>query len=148
VEGTDMTITENTSPTRVAGKSRLAVIGATSAAAVATWAVLAPLAGIDLEAEQGSSTTEVTGVAVFLAATLSALAGWGLLALLERRTVNARKIWTLLAVAACVLSLGSPLVSGIGIGAKLGLALLHLVVGAVVVLGLRRTALSATDRCN
>ncbi|ONI74569.1 hypothetical protein BWI15_12745 [Kribbella sp. ALI-6-A] len=143
-----MTITKNTSPTRVAGKSRLAVIGATSAATVATWAVLAPLAGIELKAEQGSSTTEVTGVAVFLAATVSALAGWGLLALLERRTVNARKIWTMLAVAACVLSLGSPLVSGIGIGAKLGLALLHLVVGAVVVLGLRRTALSATDRCD
>jgi hypothetical protein len=115
---------------------------------VATWAVLAPLAGIELKAEQGSSTTEVTGVAVFLAATVSAFAGWGLLALLERRTVNARKIWTILAIAACILSLGSPLVSGIGVGAKLGLALLHLVVGAVVVLGLRRTALSAADRCN
>ncbi|TDD30131.1 hypothetical protein E1218_02275 [Kribbella turkmenica] len=71
----------------------------------------------------------------------------GLLAVLERRTVNARKVWTVVAVTACVLSLGSPLTSGIGAGARVGLAALHLVVGAAVILGLRRTALSATERC-
>jgi hypothetical protein len=143
-----MTITANKPVTRVPGKSRLAVVGATSAAALVAWAVLSPLAGIDLKAEQGTSTIDVTVVSVFVAATAMACAGWGLLALLERRTVNARKIWTILAAAACVPSLGSPLVSGIGIGAKLGLASLHLIVGAVVIAGLRRTALSARDRCN
>jgi Family of unknown function (DUF6069) len=63
-----------------------------------------------------------------------------MLGLLERRTANSRKIWTIVALIACVLSLGSPLISGIGAGAKLGLASLHLVVGAVLIPGLRRTA--------
>jgi uncharacterized protein DUF6069 len=76
-----------------------------------------------------------------------AFAGWGLLAILERRTLNARKVWTVLAVITCITSLGSPLFSGIGADAKLGLASLHLVVGATVILGLRRTALSAAERC-
>ena len=61
--------------------------------------------------------------------------------------VNARKVWTVVAVIACIMSLGSPLFSGIGVGAKLGLASLHLVVGAAVILGLRRTALTAAERC-
>ena len=143
-----MTITANKPVTRVPGKSRLAVVGATSAAALVAWAALSPLAGIDLKAEQGTSTIDVTGASVFVAATAMAFAGWCLLALLERRTVNARKIWTILAAAACILSLGSPLVGGIGLGAKLGLASLHLIVGAVVIAGLHRTALSACDRCN
>jgi hypothetical protein len=147
-EGTKMTITANKPVTRVPGKSRLAVVGATSAAALVAWAVLGPLAGLDLKAEQGSSTIDITGVSVFVSATALAFAGWGLLALLERRTVNARKVWTIVAASFCVMSLGSPLVGGIGIGAKLGLASLHLIVGAIVIVGLHRTALSACDRCN
>ncbi|GAB3831097.1 DUF6069 family protein [Kribbella italica] len=147
-EGITMTITAGKPITRVPGKSRLAVVGATSAAALVAWAVLGPLAGIELRAEQGTSTTDITGVSVFVSATLMAFAGWGLLAVLERRTVNARKVWTILAASACILSLGSPLVAGIGVGAKLGLASLHLIVGAVVIAGLHRTALSACDRCN
>ncbi|MEV6283662.1 DUF6069 family protein [Kribbella sp. NPDC051770] len=143
-----MTITTNKPRTRVEGKSRLAVVGATSAAALVAWAILGPLAGIDLQAEQGSSTIDITWVSVFVSATLMGFAGWGLLALLERRTVNARKIWTVIAACACIMSLGSPLVAGIGIGAKLGLASLHLVVGAIVITGLHRTALSPCERRN
>ncbi len=134
--------------TRVPGKSRLAVVGATSAAALVAWAVLGPLAGLDLKAEQGTTVYDVNGVSVFVAATAMAFAGWLLLAVLERRTVNARKVWTVVAACACIMSLGSPLVGGIGLGAKLGLASLHLIVGAVVIVGLHRTALSACDRCN
>jgi hypothetical protein len=76
-----------------------------------------------------------------------ALAGWALLAILECRILKARTIWTVLATITCVTSLGSPLSSGIGLGAKLGMASLHLVVGAAVIVGLRRTALSAVERC-
>jgi hypothetical protein len=132
---------------RVEGRSRLAVVGVTVVAALAGWAVLSPLAGIDLQARQGG-TVEVNGGGVFFASAAMAFAGWGLLALLERRTRAARKVWTVVAVIACITSLGSPLFGGIGIGAKLGLASLHLVVGAVVILGLRRTALTAAERCS
>lgn len=133
-------------PIRVEGRSRLAVVGVTVAAALAVWALLVPVAGLELEAQQGSRI-HVGAVSVFFASTAMAFAGWGLLAILERRTLNARKVWTVCAVIACLTSLGSPLSSGIGVGAKLGLASLHLIVGAAVIFGLRRTALSATERC-
>jgi hypothetical protein len=133
-------------PVRVEGRSRLAVVGVTVVAALALWVLLAPVAGLELEAQQGSQIHVGAG-SVFFASAAMAFAGWGLLAVLERRTVNARKVWTVLAVIACVTSLGSPLFSGIGAGAKLGLASLHLVVGATVIFGLRRTAMSASERC-
>jgi hypothetical protein len=142
-----MSVELDVRPIRVEGRSRLAVVGITVVAALALWALLAPVAGIELEALQGDRRIQVGAVSVLFASAAMAFAGWGLLAILERRTVNARKVWTVVAVIACITSLGSPLSSGIGAGAKLGLASLHLIVGAAVVLGLRRTALSATERC-
>ena len=133
-------------PIRVPGRSRLAVVGVAVAAALVGWATLSPLAGIELAAQQGSRI-EVNAVYVFLASAGMAFAGWGLLAILERRTPNARNVWTIVAVITCLMSLGSPLDHGIGLGAKLGLASLHLIVGATVIAGLRRTTLSAAERC-
>ena len=133
-------------PIRVPGRSRLAVVGVTVAAALAVWAILAPLAGITLEAQQGGRM-HINAGSVFFASAVVAFAGWGLLAILERRTPNARTVWTVVAVIAWIVSLGSPLFNGIGIEAKLGLASLHLVVGAAVIVGLRRTALTAAERC-
>lgn len=91
---------------------------------------------------------QIGAVSVLFASAAMAFAGWGLLAILEHNTVNARKAWTVVAVIACVTSLGSPIFGGIGVGAKLGLASLHLVVGAGTIFGLRRTALSVSARCN
>jgi hypothetical protein len=142
-----MSVQLDVRPIRVEDRSRLAVVGVTVAAALALWAIVAPVAGVELEAIQGTRQIHVGPGSILFASAAMSLAGWGLLAFLERRTPNARKVWTILAVAACILSLGSPLVSGIGVGAKLSLASLHLIVGATVVLGLRRTALSATERC-
>jgi hypothetical protein len=142
-----MSITIENKPTRVAGRSRLVVVGGTVAVALAWWAVLAHVAGIELEAKQGA-TVHIGGVSVVFASAAMAFAGWGLLALLEKKTLNARKVWTVVAVIACVMSLGSPLTGGIEVGAKLGLASLHLLVGAAVIIGLRRTALSVTERCD
>jgi hypothetical protein len=122
------------------------VVGVTVAAALAVWAILAPLAGLTLEAQQGGRMHIGAG-SVFFASAIVAFAGWGLLAILERRTPNARTVWTVVAVIVCITSLGSPLSNGIGVGAKLGLAALHLVVGTAVIVGLRRTALTAAERC-
>ena len=139
------TSAQPTAQRRVPGRSRLAVVGVAAAAAVAWWVVLAPLAGLTLAARQGG-TQHIGAVAVLLSTIFVSFAGWGLLAILERRTPRARHIWTVVATIVCVTSLGSPLMNGIGVGAKLGLASLHLVVGAAVVFGLRRTALSAAER--
>jgi hypothetical protein len=133
-------------PIRVHGRNRLAVVGITVAAALAWWAILAHAFGITLDAQQGS-LMHIGAGQVFFASAVLAFLGWGLLAILERRTPNARTVWTVVATIVCLTSLGSPLSGGIGVGAKLGLASLHLVVGAIVILGLRRTALTAAERC-
>ncbi|MFD3401007.1 DUF6069 family protein [Kribbella sp. NPDC058693] len=117
----------------------------TAAAALADWAILAKLAGLTLTARQGG-TQHIGAAAVLAASIVVAFAGWGLLAILERRTTKARDTWTIIAAIVCILSLGSPLTNGIGLGAKLGLASLHLIVGATVILGLRRTS-APTERC-
>jgi hypothetical protein len=155
--GADMNIIENDRPgtaeelagapaRRVDGRRRLNVVGFAVGVALIWWAILSQALGIDLVAKQGS-VMHINGVSVFVATLVVSLAGWGLLAILERRTVNARTVWTVVATIFCITSLGSPLLNGIGVDAKLALASLHLVVGACVILGLRRTALSAAERC-
>lgn len=133
-------------PRRVPGRSRLAVVGVAALAALADWAILAPLAGLTLEARQ-AGTQHIGAITVVVATIFVAFAGWALLSILERRTPRAQNLWTVVATIVCVTSLGSPLTNGIGTGAKLGLASLHLVVGAIVILGLRRTTLTAAERC-
>jgi hypothetical protein len=110
--------TANNGSGRTATRGRPAIVGATVLAALALWALLSQLAGVDLQVEQGGPTMHIGGVSVFVASAVVSLAGWGLLALLERRTANARKIWTIVAVIGCALSLGSPLISGVGAGAE------------------------------
>lgn len=142
-----MTITMEKKPTRVTGRSRLAVVAATVAVALVEAGQYWPrsLASSWKPSRERRFTSGECRSSSPRPRCRSC--GWGLLALLERRTVNARKVWTVVAAIACITSLGSPLTSGIGIGAKLGLASLHLLVGAATIYGLRRTALSATDRC-
>jgi hypothetical protein len=145
------TITQ--SPTRPAkrrtDRSRLLVVGLTAAAALAWWAVLVPLAGLTLDARQGGvlPVQHVNAPTIAVASASIAFSGWALLAILEHYAIGARKAWTIVAVISCLMSFGSPLTGGVGVGAKLGLASFHLLVGAIVIFGLHRTALSAQDRC-
>lgn len=133
-----MTVTsDNTSRSRIRG--RAAIVGAAVMGALAVQAVLTQLLGMELEAKQGSSASVVGGVSVAIAAGVMSLAGWGLLALLERRTTRAERSWTIVAMVFTAVSLLGPLGSGVGPGAKVGLAALHLVVAAVLIPGLRRT---------
>ncbi|MEV8376261.1 DUF6069 family protein [Kribbella sp. NPDC056861] len=122
-------------------RNRLAVAALTTVAALIWWTVLTQAFDVDLTAEQGG-TIHIGAVSVLIASLAMSLGGWALLAILERNTTAARKAWTITALICCTLSLGSPLTSGIGTGAKLGLASLHLLVGTVVILGLRRTTAS------
>ncbi|MEV6971409.1 DUF6069 family protein [Hamadaea sp. NPDC051192] len=116
---------------------RLSVTAAAVAVAGAGFALLSGPAGIDLAVQTGTSTMEVTLAAALIAGAVSALAGWGLLALLERVTGRALLIWTLIASGFLLLSLLLGPTGGVSGAAKLGLAALHLAVGAVVIPGLR-----------
>ncbi|MGC4870091.1 DUF6069 family protein [Micromonospora sp. DT53] len=125
---------------------RAAVAAGAIVAAVAEFALLHAAAGVDLAVRSGSATRQVTVAAVVVAAVVAALAGWALLALLEPRTNRSRVWWTSIAVAVLLLSLvvGPP--SGVGGGAKATLALLHLSVGVILIVGLPRPRLDEATR--
>lgn len=92
-----------------------------------------------LGAAQQSQALGAPFVAVVSA--LAALAGWGLLAVLERFTAAARRVWTVIATVALLLSLGAPL-SGHGVtaGSRFTLVAMHLAVGAAVITLMRRSS--------
>ncbi|MGI5493677.1 DUF6069 family protein [Microtetraspora malaysiensis] len=115
----------------------LTAIGAPSAA-LAVWALAVPVAGTALTVRMGDGTQLVGPVLVAVTSLLVGLAGWGLLAVLERFASQPGRIWTIVALVVLALSLFGPVGSAVGTAAMLVLLLLHLVVGAVLVLGLAR----------
>ncbi|GAA2276106.1 hypothetical protein GCM10010149_18980 [Nonomuraea roseoviolacea subsp. roseoviolacea] len=113
------------------------MIGAT-AAALAVWALAVPVAGVTLTVRTGGGAQTVGAVPVAVVSLLAGLAGWALLAVLERRAARPRRIWTITALVVCVVSLAGPLGSAAGAAATLVLLSLHLVVGAVLITWLAR----------
>jgi hypothetical protein len=139
-----MTTQETTRSTAGLGarqRGALAVAGATVAAAV-PWAVAA-IAGTDLEVTSGGWTMDVGLPLVLGAALVVSLAGWGVLALLQRRLGDprrARRIWTIIAVTVLLLSLAGPLTADATTAARVYLAHMHVAVGLVLIPGLRAAA--------
>lgn len=128
--------------TRTPGRvrARALAVAATVAAAVLVWLVGEPLLGNDLVIEQPGRPPLDLGLAAFVTITLGAsLAGWAVLALLEKITRYGRRIWTGLAVAVIALSFLPFLVSEMSTGSAVVLTLVHLVVGAVLIPLMLRT---------
>ncbi|MCF0091850.1 DUF6069 family protein [Micromonospora sp. MH99] len=120
-------------------RNRSVAVAVAVLAAVAVWSG-ATLAGAQLTVDQGSGPQDVPVLAVLMTSALAALLGWALLAVLERFSARATTIWTGIAVAVLVLSLLPALLVDASAGTRFTLVLMHLVVGAVVILGLRRGA--------
>jgi hypothetical protein len=76
---------------------------------------------------------------VALASLLAGLAGAGLLALLERLTTNARRVWTIAAVVLLLISLAGPL-GGVKPSTVVALICLHVLVGGALIVGYRRAS--------
>ncbi|GAA1539690.1 hypothetical protein GCM10009827_068730 [Dactylosporangium maewongense] len=115
----------------------LAIAGAAVLALIVYF--IARSAAGDLVVKSGGSEQTVSAVAVVATVVIAGLLGWGLLALLERFTAKGRTIWTVIAVVFLVLSLLGPL-GGTDAGTKVSLALLHLLVGAVIITAFTRTS--------
>jgi CDP-diglyceride synthetase len=114
----------------------IAVVAAIVSTSLA-WALVEGPGGVDLKApvfEAGQDVFDVGLVAVILTSGLAALAAWAVLAVVERRSSNPRRTWTILAVFGLVLSFG-PVVSGTGIDSadRWLLATLHVVTGLVLI---------------
>jgi hypothetical protein len=110
-------------------------------AAVLAWIVEVPLLGIHLTFRFGASHVQTIAVGQVIGVTIAAsLLGWLLLAVLERRTPQARLRWTVIALAGLVASLALPLAAATTTSAVAGLIVMHLAVGAAVIPALARTA--------
>jgi Family of unknown function (DUF6069) len=133
-----------TPTTRLRRARALAVIAA-ALAALAVWLISDPLLGIDLTALTAPGSEELQPITPALVAGTSlvvALAGWALLALLERFTARTRTIWTAIALLVALLSLAGPLsaLASTTAANAVALALMHLAVAAVLIPGLAGTS--------
>lgn len=131
-------------------QSRMTAVGGAVGAALAVWVLAEGALGIDLQQpafETAQKTQDIGPALVAVTSAFGALAGWALLAGLERLTARARGAWTAIAVLTLVGSLGAPL-SGTGISDenRLMLVLMHVAVAAVVIPALYRTSPSRTRR--
>lgn len=129
---------------------RLGAVIAAVAAAVAGWLLIEVVAGVDLRAPAFDARTGSQDIglsAVLLTSLVASLAAWGLLAVSERYLPRSRRIWTVLAAAGLVLSLGGPM-SGTDIetSRRVLLLALHVIVAAVLIPILYRTATTPPER--
>jgi hypothetical protein len=119
--------------------TRALAVGGAVVAALAVWAVSVPLLGVDLLIRFGSGPAQTVGVAYVIGASLlGSLAGWGLLALLERRSARPAQLWTRIAAIGTLISLSLPLIIATTAAARTSLALMHVAVGGVLILVLHR----------
>ena len=121
-------------------RRRLIVIGAGAAAAALIWTIAVPVFGGQLLVRFGAGAPQAVGLGFVVAGSVAApLLGWALLAFLERRTSRAGTLWTRTACVVLLVSFALPLSAGVTISTKTTLMLMHIVVGSVVIIGLRRS---------
>jgi hypothetical protein len=123
------------------GRARALCAAGGALAAALAWTVEVPLLSIHLNYRFGTAHTQTIAAGQVIAVTAAAaLLGWLLLALLERRSPHARRLWTTIAVAAVAASLALPLAAATTTSAAAGLIVMHLTVGAAVIPAMARTA--------
>ncbi|MPZ54362.1 MAG: hypothetical protein GEU79_16825, partial [Acidimicrobiia bacterium] len=97
---------ENTmETTEPSGWVRPVGVAAASAVALVIWAIGGALGADYVVPGFTGAPDQVNAVDVIMVAAGISLVGWGFLALLERFTKNARRIWTIVAAALTVLSI-------------------------------------------
>lgn len=134
-------MTDSRTAVRARRTARLTGVIAAVVAALAGWAVAELGVGIDLRQPGG----DIGAAAVVVASASASLAGWALLAVLERFTARPGRWWVAIAVGFAVASLLAPLTTpGIDAAGRVVLALLHAVVAAVLIPLLYRTAIDRT----
>ncbi|MEO3784044.1 DUF6069 family protein [Actinocorallia sp. B10E7] len=109
---------------------------------VLIWIVADVFLESDLRIPDGPGTTATSALAlpaVAISVAVISLAGWALLAVLERLHRHGRTAWTVVALLVLVLSLFAPLFSpGLGPGNRVALVCLHLAAAAILIPAYRR----------
>lgn len=127
--------------TRSTHTVRVVTVATAIAAALLVWLIAGPVAGVEVAVRSGQGTQDIGAVHVVVVTAFAGLAGWALLATLERRAGDPIGVWTVVAVVVLLLSLVGPLGAST-VGAALTLVALHLVTGVVLFVGFRRSAVS------
>jgi hypothetical protein len=138
-------VTSYTAPPSHASRVRyrLLAVAVSVIAALAVWGV-AFVAGAALEVTSPLvGTLQINALIVIAAALPLAFAAWAVLALLERRSPNARRIWTIIAVAVLVVTLAPLAFLDATLGTKVALASMHIATGLVLIFMLRHGARAA-----
>jgi Family of unknown function (DUF6069) len=113
---------------------RAVAVAIAVAAALAVWVAAVPVAGVDLVV-LADRPRRIGPAVVVLAVLTAGAAGWTLLAVLEHLFREAAVVWVAIALPVLILSLVVPM-SATSVAAMIALAAMHLVVGAVLVIGL------------
>lgn len=117
---------------------RCAVVAGAVCAALLVWLVADPVLGQELRIVEEARVMEIGPFPVLSLSLGFALAGWALLAVLERFVRPARRAWAVVATAALLLSFLPLTGDGMSGGTRTSLALMHLAVAAVLIPGLTR----------
>ena len=113
------------------------VVATAAFAVLVTWALWTRVGDVHLAVRSGDGDREVGAGAATVTAVVVSVAGALLARLLSRRAEDGLRWWTVIACATWLLSMVGPL-GATSLPAGVGLASLHLVVGAVVIFGVRR----------
>jgi Family of unknown function (DUF6069) len=136
---TAVSVPRKTLPTTAVRRRRALTVTGAALAPTAVW-LLAQATGTELKVTLAGQPPMVVSVPIIVVTALAAsLAGWAALAVLRRTTSHARTLWTGLAVAALLASFGPVAIVQTNAAARTFLALMHLTVATVLILGLRGT---------
>jgi Family of unknown function (DUF6069) len=131
-------------------RQRLLTVAGGTLGALAVWAVAEWVVGLDLRMpafSSGQQPQELKAAAVAVASAVGGLAGWAVLAVLERFSTKADRVWIAVAPIALLASMGTPLSGhGVSAGDRMALIGMHLAVAAVVIPFLYRSSASRRDR--
>lgn len=130
---TNTSSTSRPNPANYPGSAtrRSLAVAAAVLAAVVLWLVAVPVLGLDLAVGAGAQAQQVTLALVVVVPLLAGAAAWGLLAVLERRTVQAVTVWRIIGWTFLAVSLLGPLGMGAAAG-TLTVLLLHVSVGTIL----------------
>lgn len=133
----------HTTPRRNTWTAVAIVTLASAFAALAVWAIAVPVVGVPLIA----GGLIVSPAAVALAALGSGCAG-GISYSIMKQFRGGTVMWTVFGCSVLVVSMAGPLMSGAHGAALVALELMHLVVGATTILGLRIFVPRSTNRAS
>ncbi len=130
---------------------RWAVVPASAVAAAIVWTVAVPLAGVDLDVKTGGRVQHVgigSVIAVSLVvAVLAALVRRAIARATQARAGHGARAWVILASVVLLVSLAGP-AGAVTASAGWSLAALHIVVGGLLIVGLRRVHLRTAEPTN